>query len=149
MSMSAGSQGSSSEVGGSMADRRAHLVTIISPEGATNLSLSSDFDSISQAAASPGCTPPTDPLQSSDGPGLPPNRSQKIEDTPSKLGAGEPSDDQETICTAELERLSLSIGMDTDSKSSTVLGKVVPTLFVFGGMDTQETVHGDAFIFVP
>ena len=151
--MAAGSQGSSSsEVGGSVADRAAHVVTVISPEGATDLSLPSDSDSTSHAAASPGYRPPTDPPQSSDGSGSPPNRVQTVEDILSKLGAGEPvaaSDDRETNCTAKLEKLSLSTGTDTDSKALTVLCKVVPALFVFGGMDTQETVHGDAFIFVP
>lgn len=99
--------------------------------------------------SNPGCTPLTDAQSGgSDGPGSPP----KVEVTPSKPGAGEPlaaSDDQESDCTAKLDRLSLRSGMDTESKASTALGKVVPALFVFGGMDTQETVHGDAFIFVP
>ena len=148
--MATGTPSSSSELSGSVADRAPHIVTVISPEGAANFSLLSDSDSTSQATSNPGCTPPTD-THSSGSDGLP-----KVEVTPSKPKAGDPvaaSDDQglsESNCTAKLDRLSLCSGMDTESiEVSTALGKVVPALFVFGGMDTQETVHGDAFIFVP
>ena len=150
--MAAGSQSSGSELGGSVADQAANMVTIISPEGTPNFSLLSGSDSTSQASSNPVCAPPTDPQSSgNDGPTSSLNRVGKVEVTASKL-AGEPvaaEDDQgpsESSCTSKLERLSVSAGMDTDSKASS---KVVPALFVFGGMDTQETVHGDAFIFVP
>lgn len=150
--MATGTPSSSSELGSSEADQTPHTVTVISPEGAANFSLLSDSDFTPQATSNPGCTPPADSQSSgSDGP----SSSPTVEVTSSKPEAGEPvaaSSDQglsESNCTAKLDRLSLCSGMDTESKASTALGKVVPALFVFGGMDTQETVHSDAFIFVP
>ena len=143
----AGSQSSSSS--GCVADQEAHMVTVISPEGAANFSLLSDSDSTSRATSNPGCTPPTDPQSSGgDGQGSPPNGAEVTLGNGEPLAAAESGNQglSETNCAAKLERLSLSARMDTES---TVLGEVVPALFVFGGMDTKETVHSDAFIFVP
>ena len=62
----------------------------------------------------------------------------------------------EKDCQHKMEALSLSSDKETQTAcfTTTTAGSVgganfVPALFVFGGMDTQETVHGDAFVFVP
>ena len=121
-------------------------MTVIRPEGGGgNFSIVSDPDSTTQATLNPGYSCGNDP---------------------SEPGSGETvatSDDQEALegnCTHRLEALSLS-GKDIVSEGSTALNRTstsvdddglwttIPALFVFGGMDTQETVHGDAFIFVP
>ena len=100
----------------------------------------------------PESTSPPGPCSGgSDGTCSPPNSVQEAEVTPSKSEASEPiatSNDQgvsEENCTTKLERLSLSSGLDAQCEHL----NTVPALFVFGGMDTQETVHGDAFVFVP
>ena len=71
--------------------------------------------------------------------------------------------DQATVregdCVQGLDQLSLSSGRKSLRASASTTGSrtvgsasatvMVPALFVFGGMDTQDTVHGDAFVFVP
>lgn len=128
-----------------------NTVTIISAEGAKNdFSLVSDYEStdIAQEKTTPG------------GALLPPSGEEAMPDS-SKAKNSElsttGSDDQaivsESNCVHELGDLSLS-GKTTCGTLTTSSGQVcecslVPALFVFGGMDTQETVHCDSFVLVP
>lgn len=126
-----------------------HTVTVLSPEGPTT---NFNSETTSQDTLKPESTSPPYPHSSgSDGTCSPPNDEQEAEVTSSNPEASElvaTSNDQgmsEDNCAAKLERLSLSSGANTPSERLST----IPALFVFGGMDTQETVHGDAFVFVP
>ena len=141
-----------------------NTVTVISPEGTEN----KDFIIVSDSKSSEAGGVAVE-LGSNHSGGQ-----QKSYNLPDKheLGSPEPptsdvstgmSGDQTTCtvsekdCQHKMEALSLSSAKETQTAcftTTTTAGSVggadfVPALFVFGGMDTQETVHGDAFVFVP
>ena len=154
-----------------------NTVTVISPEGAENedFSLISDTKSTSEKATlKEECTTYT----KADSIGLSDQHLSQSSDTEAEPSESKPrtsdhsvASDNQATATEEsssntLEKLSLSEevtqtndnqGLSTINKTPTIKVRdrsrnetvIVPALFVFGGMDTQGTIHGDSFMFVP
>lgn len=129
--------------------QKGNTMTIISTEGTKNdFSLVSDYECTATAKKKTRYTTP--------GSTLPPTSSDESKPDFRKLETSEITDDQATVsesnCICELDNLSLSdktthgIHRSNGQVHESVL---VPALFVFGGVDTQETVHGDSFVLVP
>lgn len=116
-------------------------MTLISPEGAESddFSVASDYEA-PVSSKTGGTTTPDDQL-------LPLNDPNPSQPGTCEFVAG--SDDHALVPESDfVHKLSLLNGTVTPDKQ---LGETqsIPALFVFGGMDTHETVHGDSFVFVP
>lgn len=129
-----------------------NTVTIISAEAAKNdFSLVSDYDSIATAQKKTAYTPSGTLLPASDEEAKP-DSNKPDNGKFSTEGSDDRTKTSENNCVHGLGNLSLSDKATHGTISSDgqlCECSLVPALFVFGGMDTQETVHCDSFVLVP